>query len=309
MLFLKTLYQILIMFFYMVPAFILKKIDWVKTEHLYSISTILLYVIVPGLVLDTFQKCEFSKHTISELGKMFLMSFLMQMIAVGILILIFYKKIDEPKYRVAIAAGIFGNTGFVGLPIVIALFPGVSEALIYVIAFTMIENVLFYTVVAYCVTFDKKFISVKKAILNPATLSFIFAFIVYLTKWKYPDELADAIASVGKMSTISSMQLLGIRLASLKSLLNLFRRPFVYLAVAIKLVIFPLFCYVVCNWIPWWDQYFVPVLVVEAATPTAAFVSIISEQYGKEQELASNSVLLTSIACVATLPTISLLFE
>ena len=307
--FLRTLYQVLIMFFYMVPAFILKKVNWVKTEHLFSISSILLYITAPGVMLDAFQRCEFSKHGIGELGKMFLVSLLIQVIAVGVLMLLFFKKIDEAKYRVAIAAGIFGNTGFFGLPIITALYPGMSDAFLYAIAFITTENLILFIVAAYCVTFDKKFISVKKAILNPATLSFIFSFIVYLTKWKYPDELSDAITSIGKMATVCSMQILGIRLASLESLLNLFKRPFVYLALAIKLVIFPLFCYVVCNWIPWWGEYFVAVLVVEAATPTASFVYVLSEQYGKEQELASNSVLLSTIVCVATLPTITLLFE
>ena len=72
--FLRTLYQVLIMFFYMVPAFILKKVNWVKTEHLFSISSILLYITAPGVMLDAFQRCEFSKHGIGELGKMFLVS-------------------------------------------------------------------------------------------------------------------------------------------------------------------------------------------------------------------------------------------
>lgn len=307
--FLKTLYNVLIMFFYITPAFILKKVDWVKTEHLFSISSILLYICAPAMVLDAFQKCEFTKDNIIKLAKMFLVSLLVQVIAVVILMLIFFKKLQESKYRVAIAAGIFGNCAFFGLPLINSLFPGVPICIVYVVVYTTTQNILIFTIAVYCITWDKKYISILKALVNPATLSFLVAFIVFLTKWKYPKELADAFGALSKMATCSCMQILGIRLASVESLINLFKRPFVYLALLIKLGIFPIFCYLVCNWIPWWDKYFIATIVIEAATPTAVFVLALSEQHGKEQELASNSILLSTIACVATLPCITLLFE
>lgn len=307
--FLKTLYNVLILFFYMAPAFILKKVDWVKTEHLFSISSILLYITAPAIMLDSFQKCDYTTDNLIKLAKMFMVSLVLQVIAVVVLMLIFYKKLEESKYRVAIAAGIFGNSGFFGLPIINALFPGAPICYIYVVCFITTENLLIFIIAIYCITFERKYISPKKALLNPATLSFIVAFIIFLTKWKYPKELADAFSSLSKVSTVSCMQILGIRLASVENLLNLFKRPFVYVALLIKLLVFPLFCYLICNWIPWWDDYFVPVLVVEAATPTASFVYVLSEQYLKEQELASNSVLLSTIICVVTLPVITLLFE
>lgn len=307
--FLKTLYNVLIMFFYITPAFILKKVDWIKTEHLVSISSLLLYICAPALMLDAFQKCEFTKDNIIKIGKMFLVSFLLQIIAVVILMLIFYKKIEESKYRIAIAAGIFGNCAFFGLPLINALFPGSPICVVYVVIYTTTQNILIFTVAIYCITLDKQYVSILKALLNPATLSFIVAFIVFLTKWKYPKELADAFSSLSKMATCICMQILGIRLASVESLTALFKRPFVYLALLIKLGIFPIFCYLISNWIPWWDKYFVATLVIEAATPTAVFILGLSEQYGKEQELASNSILLSTIACVVTLPLITLLFE
>ena len=97
--FLKTLYNVLIMFFYITPAFILRKIDWVKTEHLLSISSILLYICAPALILDAFQKCEYTKDNLINLAKMFAASLLLQIIAVVILMLIFYKKLEESKYK------------------------------------------------------------------------------------------------------------------------------------------------------------------------------------------------------------------
>ncbi len=163
-----------------------------------------------------------------------------------------------------------------------------------------------FTIGVYCITYDKKFISVKAIFLNPMTISLVVAIIIYVCKWHFPKVLGDAVAILGKMTTPVCMHVLGMRLASV-SLKNLFIRPFVYIVCGVKLVAFPLLAYLLVRFIPFFFDFFKQSILILSAAPSAAVILSLAELHECEQELTSNVVLLTTILCVVTLPVISLM--
>ena len=90
----------------------------------------------------------------------------------------------------------------------------------------------------------KKYMSLYSALYNQGTISICIAVVIYLSEWIFPKVLGDAVSLLAKMSTPLCMHILGMRLATVH-LLDLFKRPFVYVTSFLKLFIFPLVAYLI----------------------------------------------------------------
>ena len=111
------------------------------------------------------------------------------------------------------------------------------------------------------------------------------------------------------MSTPLCMHVLAIRLASIKDIKSLFTRPLTYAGVAIKLVGLPLFNYLIVYFIPFFTDSIKGSFLILGATPSASLILATAEVYNCDQELAGNSILLSQIICIVTLPVVSLLLD
>lgn len=168
-------------------------------------------------------------------------------------------------------------------------------------------NVLAFTVGVFCLTRERKYMSWKPVLLNPSSLTlFIMLPIFIFGLGQYvPDVLRDSMALLGNMSTPLCMMILGIRLATV-SFKKLFLRPMVYVTAIAKLVLFPLFCYAVVWFLPL-SEAFRASTVILAATPCASIILNLAEMHRSETELSANSVLLSTLLSVITIPLIVLI--
>ena len=101
------------------------------------------------------------------------------------------------------------------------------------------------------------------------------------------------------------MLILGMRLATV-SVRELFSNGKCYLSSAVKLVIFPLAAWAITlplN-IP---ELLKQVLCITCCCPTASVVLNLSELFGEGQKQAADSVLLSTIFCLLTIPVILLI--
>jgi predicted permease len=173
-------------------------------------------------------------------------------------------------------------------------------------------NLLVFTMGIFCLTNDRKYMSIKSAICNPTTFSFILALPLYffgvgplLQSNQYTTVLYDAIVLLGKMTTPLCMIILGIRLGSV-SFKKLFMRPSIYVICALKLIVFPLFCYLCVVFLPLPETFRGSILIL-ASVPSASVILNMAEMYHGETELAANCVLVTTLLCFLTIPTLTLL--
>lgn len=225
-----------------------------------------------------------------------------------ILYFILKAKYEDARYRMLTIAAAFGNVGFFGLPLIKALYPEENIVQCYSAVYTMAMTIMAFTIGVFCLTNDSKYISVKKALLNPIPISAVVAVIIYITKWKFPEVLANAFDVLTKMTTPLCMHILGIRLAT-GSILELFKRPFIYIGCALKLILFPLFSYVLVRFLPFFNEAFKGSVLILGGAPSAAVILAVAELYETETELAANVVLLSTILSVVTLPVITLLAD
>ena len=302
-----TFSNVLLTLLYLFPGFLLCKLRKVRAEHLSSVSVILLYVCGPGMFLNALTALDFSTELLRRMGLFLVFSLSGEIAMMLIILLLLGKRRKEFSMRMLSIASVMGNVGFFGMPVVRALFPGAPEAAVYSCVFNISLNILAWTVGVFTLTGEKRYISLRAAFLNPTVLSVAAGLVLYILKAKtwLPALLQDGFRTIGAMSTPLCMLILGIRLATM-DFRKLFTTPLVWLIAAGKLLVFPLFCYLLVLSFPF-DPVFRGSILILAATPCASILLNLAEIHHNGQELAANCALLTTLLSVATIPLLSLL--
>lgn len=292
---------------FIVPGYILCKVKKAKAEHLSTMSAVLIFVGTPCLIVSAFLSFDYTPEKLLNMGIFFGVTLVLQALFIFILWLFLRKKHADARYRIFNIGCVFGNVGFFGLPIIRALFPYNPEVACYSSTYVVSMNILVFTVGTYCLTGDKKFMSLKQAFINPSTIGLIVALPLFIfgAKTVVPDYAYNAVKLLGDMTAPFCMIILGVRLATVP-FTKLFTRPFVYLICVGKLIVFPLFCFAAVYFLPI-DYAFKASILVLSAVPCASIMLNLAEIHNGETELAANCVLLSTLLCFITIPLLTLL--
>ena len=295
-----TLVNVLIMMAYAVPGFILVKCRAVKGESISAFAKVLLFVCQPCLSLYSFNKADYTAELFADMCIFFGISLLLQAIVLTVLFFIFRIKYSDAGYRVATAACVFGNVGFLGVPLLEALLPQYPDAIAFSAMYILSMNLLSWTVGSAILTGDKKYVSVKKALLTPPILTLIVALPLFFTCTKLPSVIDGSVALLGKMTTPLCMLIMGMRLA-LAPARQLFNDWKIYFSAIVKLAVFPLAGLLIATVIPV-SEYVRTTLFILSCCPTASVVLNLAEMYGQGQQNAANAVLTCTIFSALTIP-------
>lgn len=216
------------------------------------------------------------------------------------------NRLNDGKYRIFTIGSFLGNVGFFGQPLISALIPTEPIVSGYCMLFATSMNLLIFTVGEFMITRDRKYISIRRTVINPTVLSVFVAVPLYLMNIKLPSEIQSVLLTLRAMAAPICMLILGLRLASMK-LKEVFTEPFAYLVSAMKLLVFPLFAYALVYFLPWFDSTFKTSVLIISGTPCAAVIQSLSELHGSEQKNAAYTVLISSILCAVTLPLLALI--
>ncbi len=288
-----------------VPGFLLIKTRILKSESISTLAKILLYVCQPCLVVSALTGVEFSKKTAVDLLIAFGIILVSELVMTGALLLIFRKKLGDARFRIYTVASCMGNVGFMGVPVIQALLPGNTEAVAFTAAASLALNVYGWTIASAVISRDKKYMSVKKIFLNPATVSILVAIPLFVFNVTLPFGIDEKVELIGKFSTPLCMIVMGARLACAK-FRDVFLRLGNYLTVALKQLIYPLLVLAVLLILPL-DKEMKSAIYIIACCPIASMVLNFSELIGKGREEAAGVLLLgTALSCL-TLPLMILL--
>lgn len=303
--FLLTLVTVGVMLLYAVPGYLTVKTSLIKPDAIPAFAKLLMYVCQPCLTVYSFQKCDYTP----ELGKNILIFFLLSLVLMGAVMAVFYlifrKKQDDARCRIVILSACFGNVTFMGVPLVEALLPQYSEALIYSTVFFIAMNILGWTVGSTLITRDKSYCKPMKILMNPAVLALVVALPLFFLGIKLPGQLGDGVTLLGKMSTPLCMLILGMRLATVP-FSGVFTDKLQYVGVAAKQLIMPLLALALASALPI-PQEMRLCFYILAGTPVAAVVLTFAEMLGEGQKEAANSVLLSTLLSIISLPLLLLL--
>lgn len=303
--FLPVFQNVLVMLAYMVIAFLLCKFRKMDAGHAKSFSGFLLYVLGPCMVANSFLSLDYSPAELKKIGIFFLITLVIQLLFFGLLYLCFHKKYADARYRVLSLGAVLGNVGFLGLPLIQTVFPDEPVVMCYSSVYVMSMNLLVFTIGVFLLTGDRHYISLKGALLNPTSIAIFISLPLFISGVTLPAVPASMLSLLAKMVTPVCMLVLGMRLSTvpLKALVT---RPFVYLTCILKLIVYPVFAYLLVRFLPFSDIVKISVFVL-SATPSGAVILSLAELHDAEPELSANVVLLTTILSVVTIPLMVLL--
>lgn len=293
--------NISVMLIYLFCGVALVKSGKAESDHARSFSGLLIYVCGPSMILNAFRTMEYSAENNRMLILFFFLALFVQLGFFLILRVVFAKKISDSKYRILSIGSMLGNVGFFGLPLVVSLFSESGIVACYSVMYITAMNLLIFTLGAYMITRDARYISVRSALINPTTVGLAVALPLYILRIDYPDFLGNTVSLLGSMTAPICMVILGMRLASMK-IRDLFCRPFAYAVCVLKLIVFPAFAYLCARLIPGTDEVFRISAMVLSAVPSASMILSMAELHRCERELSANVVLLTTLLCTVTLP-------
>jgi predicted permease len=292
-----------------VPGFIIVKAKLIKANDAIKVlSVVLLYVCQPFITVNAFLNTAFDSRILVNLIFIVLITSVLMVILLYLAYFTFQKDRGAQRRDVYSFASSFGNVGYMAIPFLQILTNNNSEIILYATASLVGFNFVGWTLGCFFISRNKKHISLKHAILNLPTLSFLIVlplFIFNLNFIRFPSlqPLANASSLFANMMAPISMTILGMQFSKIK-FKELFNDYRLYITAAIKLIVSPLIAVgllLLCN-------LFVDLsdiklnIVVLAAMPSATLVMMFSAIYDSDTASAAKSVLMTTVFSVITIP-------
>ena len=290
--------QVVTLFLLMGVGFVLFKRGRLSTETLGQMSHLLLYIVIPCVIISSLQ-VEPDAALLRDMETMFLITAAYYVVFCSLASLLFRRSPEDT--RVVLRFGsVYANNGFMGIPLLQAVLGG--NAALFAVVATVTFNLSQWTHGVILMGGQKK-ISVRQALVNPGTIGLAVGLVLFLGRLRLPSMVGSAVDFIADMNTPLAMVVIGGQMAR-TDLLCTFRRPDLYAASALKLLLIPAVTALVLL------PFRLPPLVycsmvILAGTPTAGTSSILAQQYGRDAGSAAQLVTLSTLLSVVTLPLVA----
>jgi hypothetical protein len=281
-------------------GFILKKVNIMTDELGKGLSTLVIYVTLPALII-TSMNYKFSQDMLNNSIKILLIGIIVYtfMIIVGIAFVKLFK-IQEPQRGVYLFLIIFSNVGFMGYPVTEVVFGKIG--VFYSAIYNLMFNILIWTLGVILVNpkHEKK-INVK-TLINPGTVSIILGFSLFIFSIELPKPIYISLQKLGDSTTPMAMLVVGSLLGDAK-FKEIFVNVKLLISSIVRLIIIPIIILLALfklNLPPMVKG--IPVII--GSMPSAANAAIFARRYDSDYRLASQGVFLSTLLSIATIPLI-----
>lgn len=285
------------------------KLDIVPRSASAALSQLLLKITLP---------CTVFTSLLRPYDPSFLFDILL-VFALGLVLLPINALISQPLATIANVpknrrgvwtfCSTFGNTGFMGFPIALALFG--EEGLALATVFNMSFNIHNYGLGALMIASDRPkdsgapLIRLRSVLITSINVGATLGLLCYFAQISVPTIILTPLTHLGNVTTPMSMFVTGMNLTG-KKFSAIFRDRDVLTASFARLVIMPLVFLgelTLLNLVlPFNNPIIFGLLFVVMAMPAAGAGTILAENYGVNPEFPASVIFLTSLFCIATIP-------
>lgn len=292
------LLQILPFFIIIFAGSILVKIKVASQSWLQPLGSFALLIGFPALIFGNLVSTPLNFTLVSSQFSHF--SFVI--FATVLALIIFFKifkinTLDKPTYIITF---MFGNAAFLGIPLITSLDESLAQT-----ASINASVMLFWVfslglllVEFYRKSGENKLSIVLNLFKNPLLLSVLLGLLFNYLQVQIPKPLLQPIGMLGKAVSPIVMLMIGIFIAlhppkTFKSL----KKPLIYSA--FKLLIFPLVCYSLYKLLHLKPDM---TTLVQFAMPAAITPFAMAEKYKFDKEFICNSIIISTIVSLLTIP-------
>jgi hypothetical protein len=196
---------------------------------------------------------------------------------------------------------IFGNTGFIGIPLIQAVLG--NGALIYAAIINIFYTLFFYTYGYYLAGGEDSGFSAKN-LLNIGNLSLIVTIVLFLWQPKIPEMLTSTVNYMANATTFLAMTVIGISLARAE-LKPIFTQPKLYAFVGLRFVLLPVLLSLILRLFIK-DDLMYGVMVLLCAVPVGNMPLMRVEETGGDGTVLSQGIILSTVLAIITVPLVTL---
>jgi len=200
---------------------------------------------------------------------------------------------------------VFSNVAFMGLPVINAVYG--TEGVFYTTLYNLPFNILIWTFgVMVLSRSNKESIGgdgkgvAFKVLLNPGIIAVGIGFLMFLTSTRLPGPIHETLVLLGSLTTPLSMFFIGTILADM-DIKDIFTNKNVFIGASFRLVIVPLIVLVFLKALKF-EGIILGIPVIITAMPVAANCSIMAAKYGSDYKFASQSVFISTMLSLITIP-------
>ena len=290
----------------LITGYISRRVNLIDDVGSKRLSSLIIKLGQPMMIVGALIRTDFGWDKLKTGLFFMLIGFLIHPLMMGLAWLTgpLYRDVNQRK--ISLFALTFTNCGFIGFPILDAIFPGEGSFIgaFFVIGF----HIYVWTLGIYILGKGRDDVKLtpKKAFLNPGTVPCVIGLGLYLLKAvvPFPQFTIDFTVSLYAICMPISVLITGALIAK-QGLLRMARTPSLYIFNAIKLLGIPLIVCLVAKLVTLGmaDSYnTILFCTVIAALPSGATISMLGEMYDISPEYAAQCVGSSSILSIGTLP-------
>ena len=289
--------QVLMLFMLIGVGFLLGKLKLLNAQGSLCMSNLMLYAVIPCLVISSFQRPLEAEH-LQNFGLTLLLSLVVHIVMIAISG-VTLRRADAGRRSIYCLCAVMANCGFMAFPLQSALYG--SLGVFYGSAYMVIFNICTWTYALYMAAGgDKSVLKLRTVLLNPTIISLALALTLYLTEISLPDLLLTPINYISSLNVPVPMIIIGFHLsqADLKTALQ---DKGAVTSIVLRLIVSPLVSLGLCLLLQL-DSMLSTVVVIAAATPAAAVVTMLVSKFGKNAPLSSSLVSIHTLCSALTIP-------
>ena len=290
-------------------GFAAERLRWFPESTARLCTKLLLYVVTPSVIVNSFVNIEYSAQAVRGLGISFACGLLLHMAGIAMSEPFFRGRKNAATESVLHFAAIYGNCGYMGLPLAQAMVG--PQGVFYVSVVILTFQICSFTHGTFVMSgglFGRRAskesegarFQWKNLVLNAGVLSVAVGLPVFLLRLPMPALIKTPLASVASMNSPLAMLMFGAYLSRTK-MQGLLRSKKLFLAMAIKLFALPavvmailLLCGVRGD--------LLNAMLIPAAAPSANNTVVFAARHGRDTGYAAQVVSLLSLLSIVTMP-------
>ncbi|MBR2696292.1 MAG: AEC family transporter [Parasporobacterium sp.] len=288
----------------MAVGFLLYKLRILNNTVNKGLSGLIVHVTAPCMVFVSIVSMDGSeiRNAVKLLWIGVVIYIALMLIAVLCVKLLRIPSASSGVYQAAI---VFGNVGFLGLPLAESLFGPVG--LFYMALLNIHLNLLVYSYGFYIIGRNSQsgFRFSPKTLINSGIIGVLVAMLFFFLQIPIPDLVMEPISFVGGITSPLAMVVIGSSAAA-ASLKTVFSHGKLYILSAIKMLLLPIITYIILK-LTIGDGMMTKVLTMYVGMPTAAIVGMIAITFDSDAETASSATAMMNIFCIITIPVLYLI--
>lgn len=294
-----------ILFTIVVLGYALCKLGYMGDKFDQKLSSIVIDVTCPALILSSVMGAELPDRSLilPLLGIGFLTYILL--LVFGFWVPRFVAKSRDEQDMIGFAL-MFANVGFIGYPIVSAIFG--PKAVFYAALLNIPNTFFIFTAGVMLVKGEHNMKSLSaKVLFSPAMIAAFVAALMVAFGVRTPDIIARPVTMVGNITIPAALMVIGSSMARLP-LKEIIGSPKVYVASLLRLVVVPLSVYFLFRFCGVSDVIN-NINTVIIAMPVASYGTMFCLKYGRNPSLMTEMTFITTLGSILTIPLITLLFK